>query len=94
MSLRKSILTVLTIAGLSGSAGVWLRAQVPATPVFKSKVDLVVLTFTVTDSKGKYVTGLKPTDFKILEDGIQQKISTFAADNEMSACKAPMDLSV
>lgn len=78
MSLRRSILAVLTVAGVSSFAGVWLRAQAPATPVFKSKVDLVVLTFTVTDSKGKYVTGLKPTDFKILEDGIPQKISTFA----------------
>lgn len=47
-------------------------------PVFHSKVDLVVLTFTVTDSKGKYVNGLKPADFKVTEDGIAQKISTFA----------------
>ena len=47
-------------------------------PVFQSKVDLVVLSFTVTDSKGKYVNGLKPSDFKITEDGITQKLSTFA----------------
>ncbi len=58
-------------------AGVWLLAQ-EQVPVFHSKVDLVVLTFTVTDSKGKYVNGLKPSDFKITEDGIPQKLSTFA----------------
>jgi VWFA-related protein len=58
-------------------AGIWLFAQEPV-PVFKSKVDLVVLSFTVTDSKGKYVNGLKPTDFKVTEDGIAQKLATFS----------------
>jgi VWFA-related protein len=56
----------------------WLVAQEPAVPLFHAKVDLVVLTFTVTDSKGKYVNGLKPSDFRITEDGIPQKLSTFA----------------
>ena len=49
--------------------------------VFKVKVDMVVLSFTVTDSKGKYVNGLKHTDFRVLEDGIMQKLSTFAEGN-------------
>ena len=36
----------------------WLWAQdSPPVPVFKSKVDLVVLSFTVTDSKGSTSTG-------------------------------------
>jgi len=38
---------------------------------------MVVLSFTVTDSKGKYINGLKPADFKVTEDGILQKINTF-----------------
>jgi Ca-activated chloride channel family protein len=49
--------------------------------VFKVKVDMVVLSFTVTDSKNKYINGLKPSDFKISEDGIAQKIATFAEGN-------------
>jgi VWFA-related protein len=53
-----------------------------ARPTFKSKVDLVVLSFTVEDGRGHYFNGLKPTDFKILEDGISQKISTFAEGNK------------
>lgn len=61
--------------------GIWLYAQDGRTPVFRSKVDLVVLSFTVTDNKGKYVNGLKPSDFRILEDGIQEKISTFSEGN-------------
>jgi len=71
----------IAIMGLTGltavGAGVWLFAQEPV-PVFKSKVDLVVLSFTVTDNKGKYVNGLKPADFKVTEDGIQEKLATFA----------------
>jgi Ca-activated chloride channel homolog len=46
--------------------------------VFRVKVDMVVLTFTVTDNRGRYVNGLKPGDFKILEDGIAQRVATFA----------------
>lgn len=42
---------------------------------------MVVLSFTVTDNKGKYVNGLKPKDFKIYEDDIGQKLSTFAEGN-------------
>jgi Ca-activated chloride channel homolog len=51
-------------------------------PTFKVKVDMVVLSFQITDSKGHYVNGLKPKDFKILEDGITQKINTFAEGNQ------------
>jgi Ca-activated chloride channel family protein len=50
-------------------------------PVFRVKVDMVVLSFTVTDSKNRYINGLKPTDFRIYEDGIAQKIATFAEGN-------------
>ncbi|MEP6538307.1 MAG: VWA domain-containing protein, partial [Bryobacteraceae bacterium] len=49
---------------------------------FRVKVELVVLGFTVTDSKGRYINGLKHKDFRILEDGIVQKISTFAEGNK------------
>jgi VWFA-related protein len=39
---------------------------------------MVVLTFTVTDAKGRYVSGLKPADIRIREDGIHQTIVEFA----------------
>jgi len=70
------------ITGLlvGGTAVAILFAQ-ERTPVFRSKVDLVVLSFTVTDSKGKYVNGLKPSDFRIVEDGIKEKMSTFSEGN-------------
>lgn len=51
-------------------------------PTFRVKVEMVVLSFTVTDNKGKYVNGLKPSDFRIMEDGIPQKLSTFSEGNQ------------
>jgi Ca-activated chloride channel homolog len=57
-------------------------------PTFRIKVDMVVLSFTITDNKGHYINGLQPKDFKILEDGIPQKLATFSDGN-----KPPMDVS-
>jgi Ca-activated chloride channel family protein len=61
------------------AGGVLLRAQDGGQrPVFRVKVDMVVLAFSVTNNKNQYVTGLKPTDVRIYEDGILQKLNTFA----------------
>ena len=51
-------------------------------PTFRVKVDMVVLSFTITDSKGKYVNNLKPKDFRILEDTIPQKMNSFSEGNK------------
>ena len=59
-------------------AGALARAQEAQRPLFRVKVDMVVLSFQVTDSKNHYINGLKPNDFHIYEDGIAQKLSTFA----------------
>jgi VWFA-related protein len=45
-------------------------------------VNMVQLNVAVTDKKGNYVTGLKPEDFQILEDGIVEKPATYAEGNE------------
>jgi Ca-activated chloride channel family protein len=64
-----------------------LKAQDSQRPVFRVKVDMVVLSFTVTDSHNRYINGLKNTDFKIYEDGIVQKMTTFA-----EGAKPPMQV--
>src|SRR6476646_426006 len=71
---------------LAGGAAV-LHAQDIQRPGVRIKVDvnMVVLSFQVTDSKNKYINGLKPSDFRIYEDKILQKISTFA-----EGAKAPL----
>ena len=44
-------------------------------------VNLVQLNVAVTDSKGDYVSGLKPENFEIVEDKIPQRINTFEEGN-------------
>jgi Ca-activated chloride channel homolog len=87
ISLEGNIVRLAAIL-LAGCLGICIMAQAPAQgqaesdkPTFKVKVDMVVLTFTVTDNKGRYINGLKPSDFRILEDGIPQKVSTFGEGN-------------
>ena len=71
------------------AGGALLRAQDGQHPVFRVKVDMVVHSFQVTDSKNHYINGLKPGDFRIYEDGILQKMSTFAeGDNPPVAVNA------
>jgi len=81
VKVRSSVIVVLSSAILLAGGALWLLGQEQKGPVFRTKVDLVVLSFTVTDSKGKYINGLKPGDFRILEDGIVEKVSTFADGN-------------
>lgn len=84
-------LVVIWIAMISTIlCGIWfvpetLFAQSVAS--FKTSVDLVVLSLRVVDGRGHYVTGLQPSEFKVIEDGIPQKISTFVEGN-----KAPVQL--
>ena len=70
--------------GIAGGAVTWLRAQDQDRATFRVKVDMVVLSFTVTDQKGRYVNGLKPKDFRFLEDDIPQKPATFTEGNRHS----------
>ena len=52
------------------SLALWAQEQ---RPTFRVKVDMVVLSFTVTDSKGHYINGLKPSDFRLTEDSYRAK---------------------
>jgi VWFA-related protein len=51
-------------------------------PDIHVEVNMVQLSVAVTDKHGNYVTGLRPTDFAIVEDGIVEKTATFAEGNE------------
>jgi len=50
--------------------------------VFRVNVDMVQLNVAVIDRKGNYVTGLRPSDFEIIEDTIPQKLATFEEGNQ------------
>jgi Ca-activated chloride channel family protein len=45
---------------------------------FRSGVDMVPLTVTVTNGDGDYVTGLSRANFTVLEDGVPQPLSFFS----------------
>jgi Ca-activated chloride channel family protein len=84
--------TRLTNAGiLSLTCMQLIYAQKEASTHFHVNVDMVVLTFTVTDAaKGKYVSGLKPEDLRISEDGVTQKITAFAEGDRASVQPSEM----
>ncbi|MGH9543947.1 MAG: VWA domain-containing protein [Terriglobales bacterium] len=56
-------------------------AQEPETKI-RVEVDMVQLNVAVMDRKGNYVTGLRPSDFVVTEDGIAQRVATFGEGNE------------
>ena len=58
------------------------RVQAQDNPDFHVTVNMVQLNVAVTDKNGNYITGLRPKDFAIVEDGISEKTATFAEGNE------------
>jgi VWFA-related protein len=73
-----AIIVGIGSAVLGGGAWMWAQER----PIFRVKVDMVVLSFQVTNNKGDYVNNLRAKDFKVTEDGIVQKIATFAEGNK------------
>ncbi|MDR3673987.1 MAG: VWA domain-containing protein [Acidobacteriota bacterium] len=79
-----------------------VHAQVkPATPVSKSpqqafilrsQTNLVLVDVRVYDKSGKPVTDLKPSDFRVTEDGVQQTISDFSLENVDKLAQATIGL--
>jgi VWFA-related protein len=58
-----------------------LPSQQQADYVFHAQTDLVLVNLTVRDKSGKFVPGLKPEDFTILEDNKPQKVVSFDVEN-------------
>ena len=56
--------------------------------VFKSTVEVVPLTVTVTDAKGEYLKNLVETDFAVLQEGVRQSLAFFAKE------PVPIDLAL
>ena len=60
--------------------------------VVKVKTRLVIVDVVAHDKKGQTVTGLKESDFKVKEDGKQQKISIFAFQQPVATETSPTQL--
>jgi Ca-activated chloride channel family protein len=79
--LKRLAVAIVLVAALSIFAGHSPVAQESGPPRINVTVDLVQLNVAVTDSKGKYVTGLRPQDFVVAEDGIPEDIATYGEGN-------------
>ena len=75
------LLTLLTASGIAQDSF----------STIKVNVRLVEVYATVLDHKGKYVDGLKSEDFRILEDGQPQRISTFESNADAISCAILLD---
>jgi Ca-activated chloride channel family protein len=86
--MRKSPILIAVFAmAIAGIAGFRLYSQTPqAPPTIKVDVDLVLVNATVTDKKGRYVTGLRQDQFEVFEDKVHQDIQYFSqADAPLSS---------
>jgi Ca-activated chloride channel homolog len=61
--------------------------------VVRVNTDLVILNVTVVDGAGKYVHGLRSSDFKLFEDGQAQNISSFSSEETPFAAAVLLDTS-
>jgi VWFA-related protein len=55
---------------------------------FRSGVELINVTATVTDASGRFVPGLRKEDFQLYDDGVLQPITHFSAE------RAPVSLGI
>ncbi len=82
---QRLLSSFLLLGAFAGDAA-WMASQEsrPDNPEYRVAidVDMVQLNVAVTDSKGKYVTGLRQSDFAIFEDTIPERIATFGEENQ------------
>lgn len=76
---------VLVLAGVAAAS---------AQPVFRSGVDLVRFGVTVVDDDGDPVSGLTAADFRVVEEGDEQRIAYFSRGLELDRDRMPLHLGV
>ena len=78
----KSIVAAAAALFLAFSTGAVVDAQQKqGVPTIKVDVDVVLITATVTDLEGRYVTGLGKEHFQIWEDKVEQTIEHFSSED-------------
>jgi len=69
------------------------KAQDQDDDVVRVTTELVVLNATVLGQDGKFLRGLKAGDFHVFEDGVEQKIASFGAEETPFAAAILLDTS-
>src|SRR5512134_1481010 len=88
-------LTVLASSGLQGQQGTRREQRQPTEDGFRfrSGVELINVSATVTDQRGRFVSGLLKEDFSLYEDGQPQNITHFSADRVPVSLGLVLDVS-
>jgi Ca-activated chloride channel homolog len=71
---RQTRFGAIAVCCVVGGAALWGQT---ATAPFRSRVDIVQVTVSVTDANGRLITGLTKDDFQVFEDGVEQQITQF-----------------
>ena len=83
--------SALVIVGLLCTV---ILQAVPGQRPLRVDVDLVNVVLTAQDSDGRFVTGLNESDFRVYEDGVEQKIAVFEKEDVDSAIGILLDNSL
>ena len=86
--LRPAALLVLMFVAARPLVG--QQPSLPAAPIFRSTVNLILVDVVVRDKKGVVVKGLTADDFQLIEDGKPQQMVTFAYE-EISKTSQPLE---
>lgn len=78
---RAVSLAVMILLLLAGAGHRVAAQEKDSGPHIRVTVNMVQLNVAVTDKNGNYITGLRPENFTITEDGIPEKLATFAEGN-------------
>jgi len=86
--------TVRVVAQLRGGRRLVASVHTGGIDLFLAvDVDLVQVTATVTDKKGRLVRGLPPSVFRVFEDGVPQEVSHFVGPDEPREIVVAVDMS-
>jgi len=73
----RTLLNALLASGLALVSPVFGQTPANAKSTFKARAELVTIPVVVTDKSGTHIQNLKKEDFVVLEDGKEQRITSF-----------------
>lgn len=88
--MRSTILAAISLSVVAGLVTAAAQQPPQDQPSFKFRtgVELINVTATVTDASGRFVSGLRKEDFRVFEDGQPQEITHFNSE------RAPVSLGI
>ena len=79
MKTRRSVIAAAIVAAFAVTT-TGQESQDPQVFRFRTGVELINVTATVTDANGRFVSGLRKEDFRLFEDGQEQEITHFNSE--------------